>query len=55
MYFTGIDPFRKQAVYIARNLQDRKCRQWATGQIETAGPGATSPVTAETVHASVKP
>jgi hypothetical protein len=24
MYYTGIDPFSKQEVYIARNLRDRK-------------------------------
>jgi hypothetical protein len=27
MYHTGIDPFAKQAVYIARNLRDRKMQR----------------------------
>jgi uncharacterized radical SAM protein YgiQ len=27
MYYTGIDPFTKQAVYIARNLRDRKLQR----------------------------
>lgn len=27
MYYTGIDPFTKEAVYIARNLRDRKLQR----------------------------
>jgi hypothetical protein len=27
MYYTGIDPFTKQEVYIARNLRDRKLQR----------------------------
>src|SRR6266403_2450490 len=27
MYYTGIDPFTKQEVYIARNLRDRKMQR----------------------------
>ncbi len=27
MYYTGIDPFTKQAVYVARNLRDRKMQR----------------------------
>jgi hypothetical protein len=27
MYYTGIDPFTKQLVYVARNLQDRKLQR----------------------------
>jgi hypothetical protein len=27
MYYTGIDPFTKQAVYVARNLRDRKLQR----------------------------
>jgi hypothetical protein len=27
MYYTGIDPFSKQEVYIARNLRDRKMQR----------------------------
>ncbi len=31
MYYTGIDPFTKQEVYIAKGLRDRKM-QWALMQ-----------------------
>jgi hypothetical protein len=27
IYYTGIDPFTKQAVYVARGLRDRKMQQ----------------------------
>ena len=27
MYYTGIDPFSKQDVYVARNLRDRKLQR----------------------------
>jgi hypothetical protein len=27
MYYTGIDPFTKEAVYVARNLRDRKLQR----------------------------
>jgi hypothetical protein len=27
MYFTGIDPFTKQEVYVARQLRDRKIQR----------------------------
>jgi hypothetical protein len=27
MYYTGIDPFSKQEVYVARNLRDRKLQR----------------------------
>src|SRR5438552_15323308 len=27
MYYTGIDPFTKQPVYVARNLRDRKLQR----------------------------
>jgi hypothetical protein len=27
MYYTGIDPFTKQAVYVARHLRDRKLQR----------------------------
>ena len=27
MYYTGIDPFSKQQVYVARHLRDRKLRR----------------------------
>ena len=27
MYYTGIDPFTKQEVYVARNLRDRKMQR----------------------------
>jgi hypothetical protein len=27
MYYTGIDPFTKQEVYVARNLRDRKLQR----------------------------
>jgi hypothetical protein len=27
MYYTGVDPFTKQEVYIARNLKDRKMQR----------------------------
>jgi hypothetical protein len=31
MYYTGLDPFTKERVYVARNLRDRKM-QWALMQ-----------------------
>jgi hypothetical protein len=27
MYYTGIDPFTKQAVYVARGMRDRKIQR----------------------------